>query len=70
MDSCSKIPYNTLTLATKALHAIQRRSAARGLKSPTGAYVCGACGRWHLTSQTPTRVPRWLRRKPPLPTRP
>lgn len=61
MDSCSKIPHSSLTLACLALRAIQRRSAVRGRTSPTGAYFCGPCRRWHLTSTSPTRMPQWLR---------
>lgn len=64
MDSCSKIPYSSLALACLALRAIQRRSEVRGRKSPSGAYFCGPCRRWHLTSKSPTRVPDWFRPKP------
>ena len=64
MDSCSKIPHSSVAVASLALRASQRRSAARGRKSPTGAYFCGPCHRWHPTSKSPARVPERPRPKP------
>ena len=59
MSDCSKIPYSSYTAATIALRAIRRKKIARGLKSPTGAYLCPSCKRWHLTSKSPTQTPPW-----------
>ena len=61
MSDCSKIPYLTCRAATVAMRAIQRRYATQGLKGPTGAYLCGTCKRWHLTSRSGTQMPPWER---------
>ena len=50
MSDCSKIPFASRTKATIAMSAIRRKKTARGLKGPTGAYLCGPCKSWHLTS--------------------
>lgn len=59
MSGCQKIPYKSCTAATIAMRAIRRKKAARGLKVPTGAYFCGTCRCWHLTSKSPTQTPPW-----------
>lgn len=61
MSSCSKVSYPTKIAAVLAIHAIQRRNAARDRKGPTGAYICSACKRWHLTSKSGTQTPPWER---------
>ncbi len=48
-NSRPQIPYCSCTAATIAMRAIRRKKTARGLKSPTGAYLCATCNRWHLT---------------------
>ena len=57
MSECSKVPYANRWLATSAMRAIARRHAARGLKAPTGAYLCSSCRCWHLTSKPTSQVP-------------
>jgi hypothetical protein len=61
MSECSKICYLTRAAATIAMRPIARQYAARGLKSPTGAYFCSACKGWHLTSKSATQVAPWER---------
>ena len=59
MSDCSKIPFASRTKATIAMRAIRRKKTARGLKGPTGAYLCGPCKSWHLTSKSTTQTPPW-----------
>jgi hypothetical protein len=59
MSDCTKIPYASRNAATIAMRAIGRKKIARGLKGPIGAYFCGACKHWHLTSKSVTRTPPW-----------
>ncbi len=44
MSECSKIFTPTRAAATIAMRSIARPFAARGLKTPTGAYFCSARG--------------------------
>jgi hypothetical protein len=59
MSECSKIPYCSCNQATVAMRGIRRKYIAGGVKPPTGAYFCGTCKQWHLTSKSATRTPPW-----------
>jgi cytochrome c553 len=63
VSDCSKIQYLTLQAAFSALHAIQRKSAARGQPAPQAVYPCGRCHSWHLTSKPLTGHPWWQRKQ-------
>lgn len=59
--SCSKLPYLTQRMALRAMCAIVRKGQGKATKVPTGAYFCGECRCWHLTSKSGTQVPPWTR---------
>ena len=48
-------------MSAKSRAAALPKKLARGLKAPTGAYLCGPCKRWHLTSKSPTQTPPWVK---------
>lgn len=56
--SCNKVPYASQLDAELALAAL-RMKAHRRERRETGSYLCSACGRWHLTSKSPSQVPPW-----------
>ena len=62
MPGCAKIPYPTRFAAELALRAIKQRCENSGQKAPTGAYLCGPCRRWHLTSKSTSQIPPWAKR--------
>jgi molybdenum cofactor biosynthesis enzyme MoaA len=59
MSECSKISYVSRRTAVRAMRAIARSYANRGLVGPKGAYFCTSCRRWHLTSKTGVQTPPW-----------
>lgn len=65
VPGCAKIPYPNLIAAELALRAIKQRCENRGQKAPTGAYLCGPCRRWHLTSKSASQTPPWRKRTDP-----
>lgn len=62
MSECSKIRHQRKQAALAALAAIQRSADARGSDGPRGAYWCGPCQSWHLTSKSATRPAPWERK--------
>jgi hypothetical protein len=66
MSECSKIPYPSHAAALLAMRGIARASRARGRTGPRGAYLCGSCRSWHLTSQAGMRKPPWEKRRAKL----
>jgi hypothetical protein len=63
MANCMKKPYTDLVGAKTALRIIRQRSKRRDKPSPTGAYLCAACRRWHLTSKSGVQTPPWLKHR-------
>jgi len=61
MSECSKIPYARRWMAVVAMRAIARSCVTRGLKGPSGAYLCRSCRCWHLTSKTGVQTPPWVK---------
>jgi hypothetical protein len=64
MAVCDKQRYLTKPEALRALNMIFRRSRRKNRRAPTGAYFCGACRTWHLTSKSATQTAPWERHWP------
>ena len=59
MSDCSKVSYASRRTAVRAMRAIARSYANRGLVGPKGAYFCTSCRSWHLTSKAGVQTPPW-----------
>jgi hypothetical protein len=71
VSECLKVSYCSRGEALFAMRVIARAYRRRGGTGPRGAYFCGSCRCWHLTSRVGVQTPPWEkgRREATVPTR-